>query len=95
MINAAQIRAARGLLGLSQTRLSELASVSAATVKRVETASEICGSADTFWKIETALEDAGVEFIPADENKGPGVRLKHGGRGQEAKGPGRRRRRTG
>lgn len=77
MINAAQIRAARGLLGLSQTRLSELASVSAATIKRVETASEIRGSADTFWKIQTALESAGVEFIPTDETKGPGVRLKH------------------
>ena len=77
MINAAQIRAARGLLGLSQTRLSELASVSAATIKRVETASEIRGSADTFWKIQTALESAGVEFIQADETKGPGVRLKH------------------
>ena len=25
---------------------------------------------------KTALEQAGVEFIPADENKGPGVRLK-------------------
>ena len=77
MINAAQIRAARGLLGLSQVRLSELASVSAATVKRIETSSEIRGSADTFWKIQTALESAGVEFIPADETKGPGVRLKH------------------
>src|SRR4051794_37776681 len=26
---------------------------------------------------QTALEAAGVEFIPADETKGPGVRLKH------------------
>ena len=75
MIVAAQIRAARGLLGLSQTGLSELASISAATVKRVEAGTQIRGSADTFRKIQAALEAAGVEFIPAEGVKGPGVRL--------------------
>ncbi len=39
-------------------------------------ASEFRGAADTYWKIQTALEEAGVEFIPADDAKGPGVRLK-------------------
>ena len=28
-------------------------------------------------RIREALEEAGVEFIPADEHGGPGVRLKH------------------
>ena len=74
-----QIKAARALLGLSQWELADLAAVGAATVKRIEAASEIRGSADTFWKIEKALEAAGVEFIPADEAKGPGVRLKDNG----------------
>ena len=95
MIDAAQIRAARALLDVSQAQLSTLASVSPTTIKRLEAASEIRGAAETLWKLQTALENAGVEFIPADENKGPGVRLKHGGRGQEAKGAGPRRRRTG
>ncbi len=36
----------------------------------------MAGSVRTLWKIQTALEAAGVEFIPADETKGPGVRLK-------------------
>ena len=38
-----------------------------------------CSFADRsrlLWKIQTALEKAGVEFIPADDHKGPGVRLK-------------------
>jgi hypothetical protein len=49
-----------------------------ATVRRIEgSKDEIRGSAETVWKIQTALEEAGIEFIPADETKGPGVRLKH------------------
>ena len=76
MIGAAQIRAARALLGVNQAKLSEWAAISVGTVKRIEAASEIRGAAETLWKIEMALERAGVEFIGADETKGPGVRLK-------------------
>ena len=76
MIDAAQIRAARALLDISQAQLSALASVSATTVKRLEAASEIRGAAETVWKLQTALEKSVVEFIGADETKGPGVRLK-------------------
>jgi transcriptional regulator with XRE-family HTH domain len=79
MIGAAQIRAARALLGVNQIKLSEWAGISVGTVKRVEAASELRGTAETLWKIEKALEAAGVEFIPADEAKGPGVRLKDSG----------------
>ena len=77
MIEAAQIRAARALLGLGQVELAELAELGINTVKRVELSKEITGTARTLWKIQTALESAGVEFIPADEIKGAGVRLKH------------------
>lgn len=76
MILASQIRASRALLGLSQGKLSELAGVGIATIKRIEIATEISGAARTLWKIQTALEEAGIEFIPADDSKGPGVRLK-------------------
>jgi transcriptional regulator with XRE-family HTH domain len=76
MIGAAQIRAARALLGIGQIELSELAGVGISTVRRIELASEVSGSARTLWKIQNALEAAGVEFIPADELKGLGVRLK-------------------
>jgi hypothetical protein len=77
MIMAAQIRAARALLGLSQRQLSVLAEIGLATVKRIEAAPDIRGAADTFWKIQTALEKAGVEFIPAERGKGPGVRFRN------------------
>jgi transcriptional regulator with XRE-family HTH domain len=76
LIIAAQIRAARGLLGLSQTTLSELADVGIATVKRLELATEIRASARTLIKIQSALERAGVEFLPADDAHGAGVRLR-------------------
>ena len=77
MIMASQIRAARALLGLSQRELSVLAEIGLATVKRIEAAPEIRGAADTFWKIQTALEKAGVEFIPTEAGKGPGVRFRN------------------
>jgi transcriptional regulator with XRE-family HTH domain len=79
MIGAAQIRAARAMLGVGQVELSKLAGVGISTVKRIELASEVSGAARTLWKIQKALESAGIEFIPADELKGPGVRLKYSG----------------
>jgi predicted transcriptional regulator len=78
MIGPAQIRAARALLDVNQTTLSEWASISAATLKRIEGSSEIRGAADTLWKIQKALEAAGVEFIPEEAGRGAGVRLKKG-----------------
>ena len=79
MIESAQIRAARALLDLSQADLSALASISSTTIKRLEATPEVRGAAETLWKIQKALEAAGVEFIPGDEAKGPGVRLKDSG----------------
>jgi len=45
-------------------------------IKRLEASPQIRGAAETVWKIQVALEEAGVEFIPSDDHKGPGVRLK-------------------
>lgn len=81
MITASQIRAARALVGLSQRELASLARLGLATVKRIEVSTELRGAADTNWKMQTALEEAGVEFIPEDDTKGPGVRLKRRTRG--------------
>ena len=77
MIGPAQIRAARALLDINQTKLSEWASISVATLKQIESSSKIRGAADTISKIQDALEAAGVEFIPEEEDRGAGVRLKH------------------
>jgi transcriptional regulator with XRE-family HTH domain len=76
---------------MSQVELSELAGVSAATVKRLETSPETRGSAASLFKIEGALEQVGVEFIPGDESKGPGVRLKRAGSGSKSRSRQRRR----
>jgi predicted transcriptional regulator len=76
MIDAGQIRGARGLLDISQSRLAELASVSATTIKRLEATSKVRGAAETLWKIQVALEKAGIVFILADQAGGPGVRLR-------------------
>jgi predicted transcriptional regulator len=76
MLIPSQIKAARALLGLGQRELSELAGVGISTLKRIELANEITGAAQTVWKIQSALESAGVHFISADDSMGPGVRLR-------------------
>ena len=50
MIEPAQIRAARGLLALSQAELAKMASLSVASVKRLEAAAGLRGTAETVWK---------------------------------------------
>ena len=77
------------MLGWGQAELSKLAGVGLTTLKRIELSDEITGSARTLWKIQIALEEAGVEFIPADDEKGPGLRLKRKGPRQGVKAAGR------
>jgi len=75
MLTIEQIRAARGLLGWSQSKLAERAGLSLPTVKRVEIDLGLRVSEEARNKLQRALESAGVEFI--DENGGgPGVRLR-------------------
>src|SRR6185437_9527257 len=76
MIDAAQIRAARALLNIGQTDLARIASVHVATIRRLEAATEVRGAAETVWKIQKALEAAGVEFIPEEAGRGAGVRFR-------------------
>ncbi len=73
---SAQLRAARGLLGWSQSQLAENSDVGLSTVRRMEGSDgPLRGTAENVWKVQRALEDAGVIFI--DENdEGPGVRLR-------------------
>jgi transcriptional regulator with XRE-family HTH domain len=65
------------LLGWSQLELAKEASVGVATVRRLEAAgNEVRGSVESVWKIQKALEAAGIEFISAEGKRGPGVRLR-------------------
>jgi transcriptional regulator with XRE-family HTH domain len=80
MITAAQMRAARALLGIDQRRLAELAGVSVPTIQRME-ASEgnVRGVVDTLMKVIDALDAAGVELLGNEQpsqSHGRGVRLK-------------------
>lgn len=76
MITAGQIRAARSLLGWNQKRLALEGGVATTTVNRMESGDgPVKATTDTLWKIQFALEAAGIEFI--NDAGGPGVRLKH------------------
>ncbi len=80
MITAAQMRAARALLGIDQARLAELSGVSLATIQRME-ASEgnVRGVVDTLMKVIEALNAAGIELIGENQRSdqgGRGVRLR-------------------
>jgi transcriptional regulator with XRE-family HTH domain len=80
-----QLRAARGLLGWSQSDLADRAGLSLPTVKRVESGIGPRVSDEARAKLRIALESGGVEFI--DENGGgPGVRLRKSRRQKASKG---------
>lgn len=77
MIRPLQIRAARGLLGISQADLAKRAGIGLATLQRLEAnVGEPRGSAKTIWKLQQVLEEAGIAFLDQDGSQGPGVRLR-------------------
>ncbi len=74
MILSIQFRAARALLRWDQKHLAESAGVSLPTIKRMEMSEgEVRGTASNVWKVQRALEGAGIEFTNDDA---PGVRLR-------------------
>ena len=80
MITAAQMRAARALLGIDQHALAEAAHLSVPTIRRME-ASEgvIRGNVDSLMKLVAALGELGIELIDqgaASTGRGRGVRFK-------------------
>ena len=77
MITVAQLRAARALLGWSQAELAKSSGVAIATIKRMEGARGLPKTAvENVWKVQQALQAAGVVFIDQNDGGGPGVRLK-------------------
>ncbi len=77
MIEAAQIRAARGLVEFSQIQLAETSGLALSTIRRMEVAGgTLKSSVENVLKVQRALEDAGVIFVDRNEDGGPGVRLK-------------------
>ena len=76
MITAAQLRAARALLGIDQRTLAEAANLSVPTIQRMEASDGVIrGNVESLVKVIGALDAAGIEVI------GEGVESKAEGRG--------------
>ena len=83
MITAAQLRAARALLGIDQRKLAELSGLSLPTIQRMEASEDVTrGNVDSLMKLVNALDAAGIVLI------GEGSASPQGGRGVRLKWPG-------
>ncbi len=80
MITAAQMRAARAMLGMDQRDLAERTGLSLPTIQRMEASEELIrGNVDSLMKLIAGLEEAGIVLIgegAASSGGGRGVRLK-------------------
>jgi len=83
LITAAQLRAARALLGIDQRKLAELSGLSLPTIQRMEASEDVTrGNVDSLMKLVNALDAAGIVLI------GEGSASPQGGRGVRLKWPG-------
>lgn len=82
MITAAQLRAARALLGIDQRTLAEKAGLSVPTIQRMEASDGVIrGNVDSLTKLIGALDGLGIDLIgegTASASGGRGLRLKGG-----------------
>lgn len=80
MITAAQLRAARALVGMDQRALAAASALSLPTIQRMEASDGVIrGNVDSLMKLIAALEAAGVELISEgamSATGGRGVRLR-------------------
>ena len=80
MITAAQLRAARAMLGLDQRKLAELCGLSLPTIQRMEASEDVVrGNVNSLMKLVGALQAAGIVLIgegSVSAEGGRGVRLK-------------------
>ena len=80
MITAAQLKAARALVGMDQRDLAAASGLSLPTIQRMEESDGVIrGNVDSLMKLIAALDKAGVELInegAVSESGGRGIRLK-------------------
>jgi transcriptional regulator with XRE-family HTH domain len=80
MITAAQLRAARALLGIDQRQLAQRCGLSLPTIQRMEASNGVVrGNVESLMKLVGALADYGIELIgegAVSSGGGRGVRLK-------------------
>lgn len=81
MISAAQLKAARALIGVDQRQLAQASGLSLPTIQRMEASNgTIRGNVDSLMKLVAALDARGIEFInegAESVGRGRGVRLKN------------------
>jgi len=86
MITAAQLRAARALLGIDQRGLAQRCGLSLPTIQRMEASEGVIRcNVDSLVKLVHALAEAGIELIgdgATSASGGRGVRLKPSNGGQ-------------
>jgi transcriptional regulator with XRE-family HTH domain len=76
MLYAAQIRAARALLGWRQEELAKASRIGTATIQRIErSVGPIRGYVSTLMRIQASFEQAGIRFLDNEPGGGIGVRL--------------------
>lgn len=74
-MTAEQLRAARGLIRWGQKELAQASGISEPTIRRLEAMDgQLEGHASTIRSLQSALEAAGVQFIP-ENGGGAGVRM--------------------
>jgi transcriptional regulator with XRE-family HTH domain len=80
MITAAQLRAARALLGIDQRELAQRCTLSLPTIQRMEASDGVIrGNVDSLMKLVDTLAACGIELIGegmVSQGGGRGVRLK-------------------
>jgi transcriptional regulator with XRE-family HTH domain len=80
LLTAAQMRAARALVGMGQKALAAASGVSLPTIQRMEASNGVVrGVIESLMKVMAALEAAGIEFInegATSTGGGRGVRLR-------------------
>ena len=80
MVTAAQIRAARALLGVDQRELAQRCGLSLPTIQRMEASDGLVrGNVESLTKVIEALAASGIELIgdgATSSGGGRGVRLK-------------------
>lgn len=80
MITAAQLRAARALLGIDQRQLAQRCGLSLPTIQRMEASDGVVrGNVESLMKLVDALASHGIELISEGATSGGGgrgVRLK-------------------
>jgi transcriptional regulator with XRE-family HTH domain len=80
LLTAAQLKAARALVGMQQKTLAQVSGLSLPTIQRMEASNGIIrGVIESLMKVMAGLEAAGVEFInegATSSGGGRGVRLR-------------------